>query len=159
MALIKDVSSSWTGRWSPRLWQSGPLLCFVFLVAATFMWNSGPFEKSFLYYFVHSTVLSSNELETTKHLTSSARNKPKMPMNVLLLYADDWRYDSLGIASRGLVQTPFLDKFAEESVRFTHNCVTTSVCWVSEYSKVILCDMLLSVHGKILLFRFQSALA
>lgn len=132
MVLVKDVSSSWTGRWSPRLWQSGLLLCFVFLAMLTFVWNSGPFGKPFLCYLLHSTVRSSNEVKTTTHLTSSARNKPKMPMNVLLLYADDWRYDSLGIASNGLVQTPFLDKFAEESVRFTHNCVTTSVCWVSE---------------------------
>lgn len=56
------------------------------------------------------------------------------PMNVLILYADDWRFDTLGIESNSLVKTPFLDAFAEEGIRFTRNCVTTSVCWVSKSS-------------------------
>ena len=55
----------------------------------------------------------------------------KKPLNILLLYGDDWRHDSLGSASNGLVKTPFLDKLATEGIRFTHNCVTTSVCWIS----------------------------
>jgi len=55
----------------------------------------------------------------------------KKPLNILLLYGDDWRHDSLGVASNGLVKTPFLDNLATQGVRFTHNCVTTSVCWVS----------------------------
>jgi arylsulfatase len=52
------------------------------------------------------------------------------PLNILLLYGDDWRHDSLGSATP-LVQTPFLDELASQGVRFSHNCVTTSICWVS----------------------------
>ncbi len=53
------------------------------------------------------------------------------PMNVLVLYADDWRHDSLGVAGNEVVTTPVIDKLASQGVRFTHNCVTTSICGVS----------------------------
>ncbi|EJK46757.1 hypothetical protein THAOC_34560, partial [Thalassiosira oceanica] len=52
-------------------------------------------------------------------------------MNVLLLYADDWRYDTLGVAGNPVVKTPVLDALSQEGVRFTENCVTTSICWIS----------------------------
>ena len=54
------------------------------------------------------------------------------PLNVVVLYADDWRHDDLGVASDGVVHTPFLDWLSKkQGIRFTHNCVTTSVCWIS----------------------------
>lgn len=54
------------------------------------------------------------------------------PLNILLLYADDWRHDTLGAASNNsVVKTPFLDALAKQGMRFRHNCVTTSVCWIS----------------------------
>lgn len=53
------------------------------------------------------------------------------PLNIVVLYADDWRFDTLGIAGNPVVKTPHLDQLAREGVRFTQNCVTTSVCWVS----------------------------
>jgi arylsulfatase A-like enzyme len=56
------------------------------------------------------------------------------PLNVLILYADDWRHDVLGVAGHPVVQTPQLDKLSSEGVRFTHNCVTTSICGVSRAS-------------------------
>ena len=59
-------------------------------------------------------------------------DNPPKPLNVVLLYADDWRHDSLGIAGNPIVQTPFLDQLArDKGIRFTHNCVTTSICWIS----------------------------
>jgi hypothetical protein len=73
------------------------------------------------------TTITTSDGKTTKKASSSL----KKPLNILLLYGDDWRHDSLGSASNGLVKTPFLDKLATEGIRFTHNCVTTSVCWVS----------------------------
>ena len=77
--------------------------------------------------------------ESPKHETKQADGETaqmdsttkKKPLNILLLYGDDWRHDSLGSASNGLVKTPFLDNLATQGMRFTHNCVTTSVCWVS----------------------------
>lgn len=61
---------------------------------------------------------------------------PERRMNILLLYADDWRYDTLGVAGNPIVKTPTIDRLAGEGVRFTHSCVTTSVCWVSRASMV-----------------------
>jgi arylsulfatase len=53
------------------------------------------------------------------------------PLNILLLYGDDWRHDSIGAAGTQIVRTPFIDQLARDGIRFTHNCVTTSVCWIS----------------------------
>ena len=53
------------------------------------------------------------------------------PLNVLVLYADDWRHDTLGAAGNAIVKTPRLDALAEQGMRFTQNCVTTSICGVS----------------------------
>jgi len=53
------------------------------------------------------------------------------PLNVLLLYADDWRHDTLGCAGHPVVKTPHLDRLAREGVRFSRNAVTTSICGVS----------------------------
>lgn len=53
------------------------------------------------------------------------------PMNILVLYADDWRFDTLGAAGNTIVQTPRLDALAKQGIHFTHNCVTTSICGIS----------------------------
>lgn len=52
-------------------------------------------------------------------------------MNIVVLYADDWRHDTLGVAGNPVVQTPNLDQLASQGIRFTDNCVTTSICGVS----------------------------
>ena len=36
------------------------------------------------------------------------------PMNILVLLADDWRFDTLGVAGNPVVQTPTLDRLAGE---------------------------------------------
>jgi hypothetical protein len=59
---------------------------------------------------------------------TSSKDKP---MNIVLLYGDDWRHDSIGSAKASIVQTPFFDWMASEGMKFAHNCVTTSVCWIS----------------------------
>jgi arylsulfatase len=58
------------------------------------------------------------------------RDKKEIPMNIVLLYADDWTYKTLGKVNP-FVKTPNLDKLADKGILFTHNCVTTSVCWMS----------------------------
>ena len=59
---------------------------------------------------------------------SSAAEKP---LNVVVLYADDWRHDTLGCAGNPVVKTPHLDQLARDGFRFTRHCVTTSICGVS----------------------------
>ena len=67
------------------------------------------------------------------------------PLNIVLLYADDWRHDTLGCAGNPVVQTPRLDALARDGVRFTHNCVTTSICGVSRAT--MLTGQWMSRHG------------
>jgi arylsulfatase len=80
--------------------------------------------------------------ETSKNTFSRTRtecsekdsNRPRAkPLNVLVFYPDDWRHDSIGGVGP-VVLTPFLNKLAERGIRFTHNCVTTSICWISRAS-------------------------
>ena len=67
------------------------------------------------------------------------------PLNIVLLYADDWRHDTLGCAGNPVVQTPRLDALARDGVRFTHNSVTTAICGVSRAS--MLTGQWMSRHG------------
>ena len=67
------------------------------------------------------------------------------PMNILVLYADDWRNDTLGVAGNPIVKTPNLDRLAGQGVRFTHNCVTTSICGISRAS--LFTGQWMSRHG------------
>jgi len=57
-------------------------------------------------------------------------------MNILLLYADDWTHHTLSSyhkvkPTNTILKTPILDALASDGIRFSHNCVTTSVCWIS----------------------------
>jgi len=56
--------------------------------------------------------------------------KKKKPLNVIIFYPDDWRHDDLGGVAP-VVRTPFLNELAQQGIRFTHNAVTTSICWIS----------------------------
>jgi arylsulfatase len=65
--------------------------------------------------------------------------------NILVLYADDWRFDTLGCAGNPIVKTPNLDALAKKGVRFTQNAVTTSICGVSRAS--LFTGQWMSRHG------------
>ena len=81
--------------------------------------------------------------ESSPLLPSSSENKQHKVesngltgMNILLLYADDWTHHTLSSYHQTkplntVLKTPVLDALAADGIRFTHNCVTTSVCWVS----------------------------
>jgi len=70
---------------------------------------------------------------------------PPKPLNVVLLYADDWRHDTLGCAGHPVLKTPNLDALAKDGFRFTRGCVTTSICGVSRAS--LLTGQWMSRHG------------
>jgi hypothetical protein len=65
--------------------------------------------------------------EKVNEETKAANGKP---LNILILYPDDLRHDSIGCAGTQPVMTPFLDSLAQEGIRFTYNAVTTSICWI-----------------------------
>ena len=75
---------------------------------------------------------------------TSAR-APERPLNIVLLYADDWRHDTLGCAGNPVVRTPNIDALARDGVRFTRNSVTTAICGVSRAS--MLTGQWMSRHG------------
>lgn len=64
-------------------------------------------------------------------LASSHALAAGKPLNVVVLYADDWRHDTLGVAGNPVVKTPNIDRLARDGFRFTQNRVTTSICGVS----------------------------
>ena len=51
--------------------------------------------------------------------------------NIVFLFADDQRFDTLSCAGHPIVRTPAIDRLAADGVRFNNAFVTTSVCWVS----------------------------
>lgn len=63
--------------------------------------------------------------------TQQQQQQPEQsPLNIVLFYADDWTARTLGSLNPA-VQTPVLDELARNGILFTHNCVTTSICWMS----------------------------
>jgi arylsulfatase len=78
-------------------------------------------------------------------LIPPAISRAAVPMNTVILYADDWRFDTLGCAGNPVVKTPNLDRLAGEGFRFTRNCVTTSICGVSRAS--LFTGQWMSRHG------------
>ena len=76
----------------------------------------------------HLTVLACIAL-----VAPTAMAEPKRP-NILFILADDQRNDTLGCAGHPIVQTPHIDRLAEQGVRFCNAFVTTSVCMASRAS-------------------------
>jgi arylsulfatase len=69
----------------------------------------------------------------------------KSTMNVVLLIADDLRWNSLGCAGNPVVSTPEIDRLSKDGIRFSNAHVTTSICMVSRAS--ILTGQYMSRHG------------
>jgi len=85
---------------------------------------------------------------------SHASAAPEKPLNILVLYADDWRNTTLGCAGNPVVKTPELDKLAAEGLRFTRACVTTSICGVSRAS--LFTGQWMSRHGNTAFGMFKT---
>lgn len=86
--------------------------------------------------------ITSNAIAESSKVSPPASDEP---LNILILYADDWRHDTLGCAGNPVVKTPQLDRLAEQGVRFTDSCVTTSICGVSRAS--LFTGQWMSRHG------------
>jgi arylsulfatase A-like enzyme len=84
----------------------------------------------------------------------SATAAPAKPLNVLVLYADDWRHDTLSCAGNPVVKTPTLDQLAKDGVRFRHACVTTSICGVSRAN--LFTGQWMSRHGNPAFAEFKT---
>jgi arylsulfatase A-like enzyme len=65
--------------------------------------------------------------------------------NIVFILTDDQRWDALGAAGNTIIQTPNLDKIAEDGIRFKNAFVTTSICACSRAS--ILTGQYISRNG------------
>jgi arylsulfatase A-like enzyme len=72
------------------------------------------------------------------------------PLNVIIFYPDDWRHDDLG-DTNPVLNTPFFSRMARQGIRFTHNAVTTSICWISRGT--LFTGQWVSRHASTYLFR------
>jgi len=81
----------------------------------------------------NGTTIKTEEKSQNEGIQHQETPKKSRPLNIVLLYADDMRYDSVGYANpQSVVKTPFLDDLAmKQGLYFTQNCVTTSICWIS----------------------------
>jgi len=59
-----------------------------------------------------------------------------MAPNIVFIFADDWGYGDLGCYGNKEVQTPYLDQFALQGVRFEQFYVTSGVCSPSRSSVI-----------------------
>jgi Sulfatase len=79
-------------------------------------------------------VITAEENVEEKHpnttATQGSKEAKSKPLNILVLYPDDWRHDTIG-KENSIVQTPFLDSLADQGIRFRQNAVTSSICWIS----------------------------
>src|SRR5574341_282313 len=82
--------------------------------------------------------------------TAKRAGKP----NILILYADDWRRDTLGVAGNPVVKTPNLDQLAKQGIRFRRAYVTTSICGVSRAT--LFTGQWMSRHGNTAFDAFKT---
>ncbi|MDE2798408.1 MAG: sulfatase-like hydrolase/transferase, partial [Gemmatimonadota bacterium] len=54
--------------------------------------------------------------------------------NILLIYTDQQRWDALGVNGNTDIQTPNLDRLANEGINFDHYFVQNPVCMPSRVS-------------------------
>lgn len=77
-------------------------------------------------------------------LNSSAFAQQTKP-NIIFILTDDQRWDALGYAGNDIIQTPEMDKLAEQGVYFKNAFVTTPICAASRAS--ILTGLYERTHG------------
>ncbi|CAN5337995.1 sulfatase [soil metagenome] len=83
-------------------------------------------------------------LATSTWLHSNFKEEPQQP-NIIFILTDDQRWDALGYAGNKVIQTPEMDKLAQEGIFFKNAFVTTPICAASRAS--ILTGMYERTHG------------
>lgn len=81
-----------------------------------------------------AAAAASKSLTMARAQDSQPAASGQRPWNVLVLIADDMRFDAMGAMLNRIVRTPNLDTLAERGVLFSHFFVTTSICPTSRAS-------------------------
>ena len=71
----------------------------------------------------------------------------KSPPNIIFIMSDDHAYQAISAYNDRLIQTPNIDRLAEEGMLFSNACVTNSICAPSRAT--ILTGKHCHMHGKI----------
>lgn len=79
-------------------------------------------KKLLLVGFVIAAISCSTSSSTTKKVAN------QKPPNILILLADQWSGESLGLLGKEKVQTPYLDSFGKESLVLTQMASNFPVC-------------------------------
>jgi hypothetical protein len=79
----------------------------------------------------------------TNQEEADARKDTNETMNIVLFYADDWTFQTLGMVNPAVL-TPNIDQLAREGMLFRQNSVTTSICWQSRAS--LFTSLYVAVH-------------
>ncbi|MGL6339311.1 MAG: sulfatase-like hydrolase/transferase, partial [Waterburya sp.] len=77
------------------------------------------------------SLVSTSLLNSCQH--NASQNVDTNPPNLIILIADDLRWDCMGIFNP-IIQTPNLDKLANQGVVYLNNFVTTAICATSRAS-------------------------
>src|ERR1700722_2886202 len=76
---------------------------------------------------------------------SPSPSLPDRRPNIILLVADDQRWDSIGCAGNSVIQTPNIDALAARGTRFRQSFATTAICPSSRAT--ILTGLYTRTHG------------
>ncbi len=77
----------------------------------------------------------------------STQENQKAPPNIIFIMSDDHAYQAISAYSDHLMQTPNIDRIANEGMLFSNACVTNSICAPSRAT--ILTGKHCHIHGKI----------
>jgi len=78
--------------------------------------------------------------------TNEKKEKPQRP-SILFIMSDDHAYQAISAYSNRLIETPNIDRIANEGTRFTNACVANSICAPSRAT--ILTGKHSHINGKI----------
>jgi arylsulfatase len=119
---VKNVTTAETSS-NKTIWYIS-LVLFVALIFSQLV-NSSKYFQSFQSVTVESLFSNPGVEENAVY------NDELGPLNVVVFFPDDWRWDAIQDEKPGVVYTPFLTALAKDGIRFANNAVTSSICWIS----------------------------
>jgi len=77
---------------------------------------------------------NSSTKKTSKQTTNTEKNTTDRPPNVLLIYMDDLGYGDVSSYGKGQLNTPNIDRIANQGIRFINGYATSATCTPSRYA-------------------------
>ncbi|WP_165730753.1 sulfatase [Polaribacter sp. 20A6] len=99
------------------------------------------FKKISLLLFIGMVISCKTEQKKEK------KTLPQKRPNIIFMMSDDHAYQAISAYSNHLIETPNIDRIANEGVKFTNACVSNSICAPSRAT--ILTGKHTHIHGKV----------